>query len=134
MARKQMKTEYLLLALAAGMLCLLLVQGRAAPAAEWTGYAVSTARGGGENVTPEPLPPVDVNTAGGEELQTLRGIGPVLAERIIAYREEHGPFGSLEELLEVKGIGPATLDGLRDYAAALPPAEKETKQAEEKAA
>ena len=46
-------------------------------------------------------------------LQTLPGIGPALAERIIAYRTEHGPFRTVEELLEVKGIGEATLEKLR---------------------
>ena len=44
----------------------------------------------------------------------LWGIGPALAGRIIAYREEHGPFTEVEELLEVSGIGEVVLDGLRD--------------------
>ena len=49
-----------------------------------------------------------------EELDVLPGIGPVLAGRIIAYREAHGPFTEAEQLLEVSGIGEAVLDGLRD--------------------
>ncbi len=63
-----------------------------------------------------PAGPVDLNAADATTLQTLPGIGPVLAERIVAWREEHGPFASVEELGEVSGIGPAILDGLRDAA------------------
>jgi len=57
---------------------------------------------------------VNINTAPSEELQTLRGIGPVLAGRIIEYREAKGGFKSVDELLEVKGIGPAILAGIRN--------------------
>lgn len=48
--------------------------------------------------------PIDVNTADAQLLMELPGIGPVKADAIIAYREEHGPFASLDELDEVKGI------------------------------
>lgn len=57
---------------------------------------------------------VDVNAAGAAELQTLPGIGPVLAERIVAWREAHGPFASVDALLDVSGIGPAVLGQIRD--------------------
>ena len=57
---------------------------------------------------------VNVNTAAAEELETLPGIGEVLAQAIIAYREEHGPFTSVDELDEVSGIGPVTLEEIRD--------------------
>jgi competence protein ComEA len=57
---------------------------------------------------------VDLNTADVVQLDTLPGIGPVLAERVVAWREEVGPFGSVEELTSVSGIGPAVLDRLRD--------------------
>jgi competence protein ComEA len=56
---------------------------------------------------------VNVNTADNETLQTLPGIGPVLAGRIIDYRNTHGPFGTIDSLVEVKGIGAATLEKLR---------------------
>ena len=56
---------------------------------------------------------VNVNTASKEELQTLTGIGPSLAQAIIDYRAEHGDFTAAEDLLNVKGIGQAKLEGFR---------------------
>lgn len=54
---------------------------------------------------------VNVNSASAEELaEKLDGVGPARAELIIKYREENGPFSELEQLLEVKGIGTATLE------------------------
>lgn len=58
--------------------------------------------------------PLDINTATAEELQGLTGIGPVLAQAIVDYRTEHGPFRSVDELLEVSGIGEGKLGGVRD--------------------
>ena len=52
---------------------------------------------------------ININTASSVILDTLPGIGPVLAQRIVAYREENGPFASVEELSEVEGIGSKTL-------------------------
>ncbi|MBQ5514326.1 MAG: helix-hairpin-helix domain-containing protein, partial [Oscillospiraceae bacterium] len=57
---------------------------------------------------------VNINTAGVEQLQTLPGIGEALAKRIIEYREEFGPFQSVDELQSVSGIGKAKLDSIRD--------------------
>lgn len=57
---------------------------------------------------------VDVNRADASALETLPGIGPALAARIVAWREEHGPFGSVDDLLAVAGIGDKVLAGLRD--------------------
>lgn len=71
------------------------------------------ARGGGETER------VDLNRAGLEELQTLPGVGPAIAERILARRRER-PFGSVDELIEVRGIGPATLERLREHATVAP--------------
>ena len=57
---------------------------------------------------------LDINQASAEQLEALPGIGPVTAANMIAYRQENGPFASLEDLLEVPGIGDATLDKIRD--------------------
>ena len=59
-------------------------------------------------------PLVNINTADSQRLQTLPGIGPGKAEKIIRYREEHGPFSSLEELTKVDTIGPKTFDSIKD--------------------
>ena len=59
---------------------------------------------------------VDLNTASIAELVRLPGIGEVLAGRIIAYREEHGRFTSIDGLLAVSGIGPKVLEEIRDQA------------------
>ncbi|RKX50571.1 MAG: hypothetical protein DRP32_02100, partial [Thermotogae bacterium] len=57
---------------------------------------------------------INVNQANTEELQRLPGIGPVLADRIIQYREMHGFFKGLSELKAVKGIGDTTLEKIRE--------------------
>jgi len=57
---------------------------------------------------------IDINSAGLEELVSLPGIGEVKAEAIIKYRQLYGGFVSTEELMEVKGIGQATYDKIKD--------------------
>jgi len=61
---------------------------------------------------PAAAAPIDLNAATLEQLDTLPGIGPVLAERILQWRTEHGRFGSVAELKEVSGIGDATFADL----------------------
>ncbi len=57
---------------------------------------------------------VDINTADAEMLETLPGIGETRAQAIIHHREEHGPFERVDDIVAVPGIGPSTLEGLRD--------------------
>lgn len=59
--------------------------------------------------------PISLSRADQETLETLPRIGPATAERIIAWRDKNGPFRSVEDLLAVSGIGPATLEGLAEY-------------------
>ena len=85
--------------------------GRRAP-----DFSVETARERApvETVAIETEPPVDINTAGAEELKELYGVGDVLAERIIAYRGEHGPFRRVEDITLVRGIGNTVLEENRE--------------------
>jgi competence protein ComEA len=57
--------------------------------------------------------PLDINRASASELEELPGIGPTLAQRIVEHRESEGPFSTVEELMNVRGVGERTLDGLR---------------------
>jgi competence protein ComEA len=62
----------------------------------------------------KPSGPIAINRATAKELETLDGIGPVLAERIIAYRNINGPFLDIADLLKVSGIGAAKFAGLKE--------------------
>lgn len=59
--------------------------------------------------------PLNINTATREELEALPGIGPVLAERIIARREKFGPFEEKDDLLAVTGVGEAVYEAILPY-------------------
>ena len=58
--------------------------------------------------------PLNLNTATLEQLDELDGVGPATAQKILDYREEHGGFGSVEELGQVPGIGDVRLAALRE--------------------
>ena len=58
---------------------------------------------------------VNINTAGVGELDSLPGIGPVLAQRIVDWRTENGPFTDAAQLLEVDGIGQTVLESIQDF-------------------
>ncbi len=60
---------------------------------------------------------ININAAAASQLEDLPGVGPVLAGRIVAYREQHGPFASVSALEAVTGLGPAIVAGLADAAA-----------------
>ena len=64
---------------------------------------------------------IDINSASREQLVLLPGIGEAFAERIILFRDQHGPFASVDALRAVRGIGPATLAKIRPFIAAGPP-------------
>jgi competence protein ComEA len=81
-------------------------RGTAAAAATASGGAGAPAGG-----------PVHLSTATAEELDTLPGVGPVTAQKIIAYRQQHGGFSSVDELDAVPGIGPARMEQLKGLVA-----------------
>ena len=66
----------------------------------------------GEEQSPQKI---DINRAEPWLLQALPGIGEVLAQRIVDYRSENGPFRRIEDLLKASGIGPATFENIKDY-------------------
>jgi len=81
------------------------------PPADRAGSAAVGSSGGAPDAS---VAPVNLNAATQEQLESLPGVGPVTASAILEWRTEHGRFSSVDELLEVKGIGDATLADLRD--------------------
>ena len=91
----------------------------AAPLADGTQILVP--REGQQGVAPPPVSGggvagglINVNTATATELEELPGVGEVIAQAIVDYRTENGPFASVDQLLDVSGIGDATLESIRD--------------------
>jgi competence protein ComEA len=68
----------------------------------------------GTPIIPDSNHRININTANQTELESLPGIGPVLAMKIIAYREANGPFSTIEEIIDVSGIGQATFELIKD--------------------
>lgn len=100
------KAEKLLLGLTAVFLCVLagLYFHDARSAGQQEVVVTTETEVPQEALTPD-FTPLDLNTATAAELTELPGIGDKLAERIVAYREANGPFASVEEIMEVDGIG-----------------------------
>ena len=113
--RKVTKSELVLLGITAAFLCCLAVFSARDREEPEPGAVIETQI----QVPPEQIAPsfspVDLNTATEEELDALPGIGGTLARRIIAYREDNGPFESPEEIMEVSGIGEAKFAELADW-------------------
>ena len=90
----------------------------AAPVADGTQIVVpartAAAQASGGSSASAPSGPVHLNTATLEDLDELPGVGPVTAQKILDYRQQHGAFSSVDELDAIPGIGPARLDQLRD--------------------
>lgn len=72
-----------------------------------------------EHLDPNDVPParlqLDLNSATIDQLNLLPNIGPTLAKRIIEYRDQNGPYESLKDLDNVKGIGPKTIDRIEEW-------------------
>jgi len=79
-----------------------------------SGAAPAPAAGAPSGAASTGAVPVDLNTATADQLATLPGIGPSLAQAIVDHRDRAGPFASVEGLLDVRGIGPAKLEAVRD--------------------
>lgn len=89
----------------------------AAPVADGTQIVVparAAAAAGGGTAAGAPAGPVHLNTATLGDLDALPGVGPVTAQKILDYRQQHGAFSSVDELDAIPGIGPARLEQLRD--------------------
>jgi competence protein ComEA len=103
----------------AGGIAMLLDQGKPAgvviaqPTAT-AGAATPTAEPHLGAPDPEPEKLLNLNTATAVDLVALPGVGPVLSERIVAYREANGPYQRTDQLMAVAGIGPATYEAVRD--------------------
>lgn len=77
--------------------------------------AASPIQAGTARAASADVAPVDINKATADGLTVVPGIGKATAQRIVAWREEHGPFRRVEDLMKVKGIGEKTLEKIRPY-------------------
>ncbi|MBU3759685.1 MAG: helix-hairpin-helix domain-containing protein [Candidatus Omnitrophica bacterium] len=80
----------------------------------WTRIDLWAAPKGEIQVDVEPAVLLDINTADALQLEALKGVGPSLAERIIAFREQRGGFQSIDELRQVKGVGEVKFEKIKN--------------------
>jgi competence protein ComEA len=90
---------------------LIVILARPAPGSTPT---VPIADAGDAGIAEDPRVRININAATAEELEALPGVGDVTAARIIAYREQHGPFRAVDDLIHVQGISDRTIDAFRD--------------------
>ncbi len=83
------------------------------PSAGAAAGAAAASAPAGPSGAPTAAAPVDLNTATAAQLDALPGIGPTTAQKIIDYRQQHGPYTSIDDLDAISGIGPAKIDSLR---------------------
>jgi len=100
-----MKMHRVVMSILCSLVLLVSLAGPALTEAAGTKTAAAASQVAGETV--------DINRADLDQLATLPGIGEKIAERINAYREENGPFKSVDDLLNVKGVGPKMLEKIR---------------------
>ena len=91
-------------------------EGAAPVATEAPVFSFSSPDDTSSDATPEPSSSelIDINTATVEQLDTLPGIGPSTAQKIVDYRATNGPFAIIEDIMDVSGIGPATFDNIKN--------------------
>ena len=108
------KTDWALLAISLSFLLVLTAMYFSDQSRRDAGpYTITTAQAAPEPTAPQ-VRPINLNTGDMDELTLLPGIGEVIARRIIDYREKHGPFQSIEEIMNVSGIGESTFADIKD--------------------
>jgi len=90
------------------------VGGEASGAGRGVTAVAGAAGAGSTGAGAAPGAPVNINTASLEELDTLQGVGPSTAQKIIDYRTANGPFASIDDIKNVSGIGDARFAALKD--------------------
>jgi competence protein ComEA len=83
------------------------------PARAESPVGVAAGSGVADSAGADPATPINVGTASVEDLDTIEGIGPVTAQKILEFRDQHGGISSVDQLDQIDGIGPATMDALR---------------------
>lgn len=84
------------------------------PDLQVAGSALTPGASDGGTSNEESLSRININTATAKELESLPGVGEVTSARIISYRDQNGPFRSVDDLIHVEGISDRTIDGFRD--------------------